>query len=106
MPHLLPCPVDRRAFSDSGPDPSKRRKKSDTARPPNHQDVVDKSADTEESADALSDTRRRECPVPKPGGMIGQIMGFPEKTDRDGAQVIVKPHAHTSVRNKHHDAVR
>ena len=27
-------------------------------------------------------SRSRECPVPKPGGLIGQLMGF-EKRDRE-----------------------
>lgn len=28
-------------------------------------------------------TRRRECPVPKPGGLVGQILGL--RKDEDGS---------------------
>ena len=28
-------------------------------------------------------TRRRECPVPKPGGLVGQILGI--RKDEDGS---------------------
>jgi len=44
----------------------------------------------DESGDMEDKARRRECPVPKPRGLIGQIMGFPEDKERDGAVVVVK----------------
>ena len=44
----------------------------------------------EDSEDVEDESRRRECPVPKPKGLFGQIMGFPEAKDRDGAVVVVK----------------
>jgi hypothetical protein len=35
------------------------------------------SADEEESvADKLMEAKRRECPVPKPGGILGDMLGF------------------------------
>ena len=33
---------------------------------------------------------KRECPVPRPGGLVGQIMGF-ERTEREApTEVVVK----------------
>ncbi|KAF2458939.1 hypothetical protein BDY21DRAFT_339332 [Lineolata rhizophorae] len=29
--------------------------------------------------------RTRECPVPKPGGLVGQVLGFKAKEESDGA---------------------
>jgi len=86
MPHILPCPVDRRQFSDSGPDPSKKRRRK--VRSEGDSDVSNGKQNDEDDGDAR---RRRECPVPKPKGLIGQIMGFPDAKDRDGAVVVVKP---------------
>lgn len=34
--------------------------------------------------------KRRECPVPKPGGLVGQIMGFREQEREKPAEVLVK----------------
>lgn len=34
-------------------------------------------------------TRQRECPVPKPGGLLGQVMGF-ERQERERPMVVVK----------------
>lgn len=34
--------------------------------------------------------RKRECPVPKPGGIVGQVMGFKEHENQRPSQVIVK----------------
>lgn len=33
--------------------------------------------------------RRRECPVPKPGGLVGQVLGF-KKEDGGAMPPIVK----------------
>lgn len=36
-------------------------------------------------------TRTRECPVPRPGGLLGQVMGFErEKNERERPVVVVK----------------
>ncbi|EME89220.1 uncharacterized protein MYCFIDRAFT_103452, partial [Pseudocercospora fijiensis CIRAD86] len=75
LPHLLPCPVDRRQFADSYETPDGRivrRKKRRCA-----QDPAEGTENVESTSDGLADARpQRECPVPKPGGIVGQIMGF------------------------------
>ena len=87
LPHILPCPVDRRQFADSidaSPDgrPQRRRRKR------RDDDAVDDSpavggVDAPESGLSEGKGRpARECPVPKPSGLVGQIMGF-EKAERE-----------------------
>ena len=37
--------------------------------------------DSVETDDAERERRRRECPVPKPGAIVGQILGFRNEHD-------------------------
>jgi cytochrome c oxidase assembly factor 2 len=89
LPHVLPCPAPRVAYADGEmPDgtPKRRRRRR-------------KCVDTEESKrepilmdgddGILTLTRKpglkRECPVPKPGGLVGEILGLkPSNNDADG----------------------
>ncbi|KAJ4990518.1 hypothetical protein SVAN01_03965 [Stagonosporopsis vannaccii] len=72
-PHLIPCPVDPRTLADSA-DPTRRRRR---RRPAAEDDASD-------AADALSEQTRieahlnpkRECPIPKPGGLVAQVLGM------------------------------
>jgi len=86
MPHIFPCPVDRRQYADSGPDSSKRRRR--RAQKENDDATTTTTKVFVEDADTMA--QRRACPVPKPNGLLGQIMGFTEDKDRDGALVVVK----------------
>jgi len=85
MPHIFPCPVDRRQFADSGPDSTKRRRRR-IQKDNDNGATITKEAD--EDVDVMA--QKRACPVPKPNGLLGQIMGFTEDKDRDGALVVVK----------------
>lgn len=92
-PHILPCPVNPKQFADTiiteGPDgqPVKRRRRRKQAT----DDAVSDSESAELMAeDAVVDRRKRECPVPKPGGLVGQVMGFKEQEREKPSQVIVK----------------
>lgn len=102
LPHILPCPVNTRQYSDSG-DPSstpkrRRRKPIDQT----SAESVERAGVSQDGEKAglqsvtardgaediemdLDSNRRRECPVPKPGGLIGQVMGFREEGKREGA---------------------
>lgn len=82
MPHLLPCPVDRRQFAQGhmeGLDGEgrrvRRRRVLDTEPAGAEEDT------TEEHVTPQSRKKSRECPVPKPGGLMGQVLGFkPEQS--------------------------
>ena len=90
MPHILPCPVDRRQFNDSG-DPAKRPRRRKAQQEAEQGQLPEVASMARVESEVVEDkARRRECPVPKPRGLIGQIMGFPEDKDRDGAVVVVK----------------
>lgn len=38
----------------------------------------------------MESTKKRECPVPKPGGLVGQIMGFKDGEREKPSEVVVK----------------
>jgi len=90
-PHILPCPVNPKQFADTieGPDgqPIKRRRRRKQAT-----EDSGSEGDAAEAYDALmSETKKkRECPVPKPGAIVGQVMGFKESESQRPSQIIVK----------------
>ena len=91
-PHILPCPVDRRQFAEDGSgEPRKRRRR---------KTVADTETETAPDSNNLLDmqdvSRHRECPVPKPGGLIAQVMGLRQE-ETEAPSVIVR-----SLRDKHH----
>jgi hypothetical protein len=95
MPHVFPCPAPRRTFADSEmtmtadgqqvPRIRRRRRKDSEAGLEGSQlgqptpVIVDEEVSTflqmEEEAEKLSHINR-ECPVPKPKGVIGELLGF------------------------------
>lgn len=96
LPHLLPCPVDRRQFADSYETPDgrimrRRRKRTGDA---DADEVVRDGEDTTivtAATDGNGGRPKRECPMPKPGGLMGQMMGFKEATPPPPvAQVVVQ----------------
>ncbi|KAI1853239.1 hypothetical protein JX265_000262 [Neoarthrinium moseri] len=79
LPHVLPCPAPRVRLADSETTADgtrrRRRRKSDAT------EVKDGIAQFESTTEdferlAAKDAAKRECPVPKPGGVIGGLMGF------------------------------
>ncbi|KAH7017634.1 hypothetical protein EDB80DRAFT_705480 [Ilyonectria destructans] len=80
LPHLLPCPVPRARFADGEimVDENGRRKRwrrKDTS--PEVKDGIVQFNDI--AADEVEQAKlrvNRECPVPKPGGMLGEWLGF------------------------------
>jgi cytochrome c oxidase assembly factor 2 len=74
LPHLLPCPVPRRAFAEGEvPEELRRRRK--------RRKFVDGEASPEQTRSEIILDKRRECPVPKPGGLVGQVLGFEKLED-------------------------
>ncbi|WEW60977.1 hypothetical protein PRK78_006466 [Emydomyces testavorans] len=94
MPHVFPCPAPRRTLADSGmtttPEDQQRIRKRRRKQTEQSTDLVTKPSPerTRELNDVTEEFRRmeeeakrltkmgRECPVPKPRGLIGQILGF------------------------------
>ncbi|KAI0817203.1 hypothetical protein GGR55DRAFT_7033 [Xylaria sp. FL0064] len=100
LPHLLPCPAPRVTYADASsspsPDGSRRRTRRRCQQTTEVKDGIAQFAavgnsnsnnegegdDVEKSTTAITSTApraKRECPVPKPGGVIGQLMGLKEK---------------------------
>ncbi|KAF1350522.1 hypothetical protein EJ07DRAFT_34602, partial [Lizonia empirigonia] len=73
-PHLIPCPVDPRTLNDSA-DPIRRRRRRRTPEPDDDStDLMGDEARTKRVVDKL--TPKRECPIPKPGGLVGHVLGM------------------------------
>lgn len=95
LPHLLPCPADRRQFADTieMPDGTVRRRRrrqqqqQAEAVPGSEDGGVPGVVQVEVESEGRP---KRECPVPKPGGLVGRVMGF-ERTEREvPAEVVVQ----------------
>lgn len=39
---------------------------------------------------ALGEDKPNKCPVPKPGGLVGQIMGFDQQRSENAPKVVVE----------------
>jgi cytochrome c oxidase assembly factor 2 len=107
-PHILPCPVPAARADAADPDARPRRRRRKCLQRDENGNVVPAVAatDSEEliaiggrrekdgdsSAEGSKDERRalgRECPVPKPGGLVGQILGF-KKEDGGGVPRVIR----------------
>jgi hypothetical protein len=93
LPHIFPCPVPRTGLADSvvtvdseGRRIRKRRRNLDDSSASEESqgcmqvgttggDKEDTGMTIEEEARIL-EMRARECPVPKPGGLVGEFLGF------------------------------
>lgn len=75
LPHMLPCPVPANRFADGDVvvDENGRRKRFRKREEPKN-GIVQFGSDVE--ADEGAKNMKRECPVPKPGGMLGEWLGF------------------------------
>jgi cytochrome c oxidase assembly factor 2 len=90
-PHLIPCPVDPRTLTDSvdpvtGEIRRRRRRKlseEETCNDIMYEERRRKTQIKEKLAP------KRECPVPKPGGLIGQVLGLKtEEQEEDDTKPI------------------
>ncbi|KAI9754720.1 MAG: U3 snoRNP protein [Chaenotheca gracillima] len=86
LPHVLPCPANRREFADgdmsSSTDPASRpprRRRKDAQ-------ILEAASGREVAEQDLRPGARskRECLVPKPAGKIGEVLGFKAKMRKDG----------------------
>lgn len=79
-PHLVPCPVDPRTLNDSA-DPTKRRRR---RRPVESEEGTEGEGLSDDVRRKLLEERlnpKRECPIPKPGGLVGQVLGMSRKDE-------------------------
>ncbi|KAF4513632.1 hypothetical protein G6O67_000880 [Ophiocordyceps sinensis] len=87
LPHVLPCPVPRTRFADGEvivDDNGRRKRWKKIEAPESKNAIVQFGQPTDDgSCDATGQTRR-ECPVPKPGGILGEWLGFRPKNDETG----------------------
>jgi cytochrome c oxidase assembly factor 2 len=76
LPHLFPCPVDKTQFNDSPSaseeEPTRRRRRRKQLP---QQAASEAETEVEDTMMGLQ-RPKRECPVPKPSGLIAQVMGF------------------------------
>ena len=79
LPHMLPCPVPAARYTDGDVvvDENGRRRRFRKRAP--SAEVKDGVVQFDQATDEdmrAADRSRRECPVPKPGGMLGEWLGF------------------------------
>ena len=97
---MLPCPVPRVAFADGESvdgQPRRRRRRKCVDNEVEQREISKATASSEgESSDEgesailaglQSSKPKRECPVPKPGGLVGELLGFkPDGGDGEGSK--------------------
>lgn len=90
-PHLIPCPVDPRTLADSadptGENRRRRRRRRRIVETEEREGCTDGQSDEQRQRQrwALEEklSARRECPVPKPGGLIGTVLGVGEERGKE-----------------------
>ncbi|KAG6099317.1 hypothetical protein E4U30_006806 [Claviceps sp. LM220 group G6] len=85
LPHLLPCPVPRTKYADGevvvDENGRRRRWRRRDIAPESRDGIVQFNQSTDESVESMSRQSKRECPVPKPGGILGEWLGFHKTGD-------------------------
>lgn len=80
LPHVLPCPVPRARFADGeimvDENGRRRRWKRKDSSPEVKDGIVQFNDTTAEEVERAEQRVKRECPLPKPGGMLGEWLGF------------------------------
>ena len=84
MPHILPCPAPRVKFADAEfevtEEGKQRRRRRPTETPKalgsNGEGELASSPGISEEEQIMMKKQSHECPVPKPGGLIGEVLGF------------------------------
>lgn len=79
LPHVLPCPAPRVTYADGEiiedqNGRKRRRRRSPTQDAEVKDGVVEFKTIAE--VDFIGKEGKRECPVPKPGGIVGELLGF------------------------------
>lgn len=100
MPHLLPCPVPRVKYADSESEMTEDGKRRRRRRPALATKDISQNGDGESTVMGLSDEERdimrkksHECPVPKPRGRLGEVLGF----KKEGTEKLPRPRIETGT---------
>ncbi|KAJ6444411.1 F-box domain-containing protein [Purpureocillium lavendulum] len=87
LPHILPCPVPRTKFADGEVivDENGRRRRWRRRETTESKDgIVQFNQTAEDDTYTNAGRATRECPVPKPGGILGEWLGFHKGDDEPG----------------------
>ena len=77
LPHVLPCPAPRVVYADGEMvDASGKRRRRRKPQNAETQDGIARFENMDSSDEARAMNAKRECPVPKPGGVVGELLGF------------------------------
>ncbi|KAK1782478.1 hypothetical protein QBC45DRAFT_223388 [Copromyces sp. CBS 386.78] len=79
VPHILPCPAPRVAFADgdmSADGQPKRRRRRRVENTEGKDEILQFETEPGPSDADRARALKRECPVPKPGGALGSMLGF------------------------------
>lgn len=86
LPHVLPCPAPRITYADGEivEDENGRRRRRRRVQQQSQEvqgGVVQFNNITQEDlVDQEGNRSKRECPVPKPGGKVGELLGFKQSS--------------------------
>ncbi|EGO59118.1 hypothetical protein NEUTE1DRAFT_78875 [Neurospora tetrasperma FGSC 2508] len=84
VPHILPCPAPRVAFADgdmSADGQPKRRRRRRVENTEGKDEILQFETELGSGDVGRARALKRECPVPKPGGMLGSMLGFHKDND-------------------------
>lgn len=90
LPHALPCPAPRVSMADgemTGDGRRRRRRRTEAAETTTEGDkgdIVQFDSAVDEDGASHASRSRRECPVPKPGGILGAWAGFKSGKEESG----------------------
>lgn len=92
LPHIMPCPVDRQQYAQGrmeGLDADGRRRRRRRVGTEETEGVEEAEKRDDNDDETVEQRRGRECPVPKPVGLIGQVLGFKQekRPERPGVRI-------------------
>ncbi|KAL2040038.1 hypothetical protein N7G274_007441 [Stereocaulon virgatum] len=101
MPHIIPCPAPRLKFADGEFEITEDGKRIRRRRPANAPNILDSSRVDEivpslqisEEEKVKMRRTSHECPIPKPRGFIGEVLGFGKE---DTVQKLPGPRVETT----------
>ncbi|ROW05304.1 hypothetical protein VSDG_00114 [Cytospora chrysosperma] len=88
LPHILPCPSPRVTYADGeiieDENGRRRRRRRPQVQAHNPGVVQLDNVTQEDLVEQQGKRGRHECPVPKPGGKLGELLGFRQAGTQQG----------------------